>query len=119
MKSIRPLASLVAFDYSPLEGVMLTGYKADFLRSNELIAQRKKRILNTDIRYVVWIELENTNMVELDATSKDHAEKIAHHWLYTMGNVRSASYRPVTKEGRITRNAEKILDTNHDWWDNS
>ena len=98
---------------------MLTGHKAEFLRTNEFTIQRRKRVENSLTRYVVWIELENTNMVELDATSKDHAERIAYHWLYTMGNVRSASYRQGTQEGHIKRNAEKILDTNHDCWDNS
>lgn len=98
---------------------MLTGHEAEFLRTNEFAVERRKRVEHSLTRYVVWIELENNNMVELDATSKDHAEKIAHHWLYTMDNVRSASYRPVTQEGRIKRKAEKILDTNHNCWDNS
>ena len=97
---------------------MLTGHKAEFLHTDEFTAERRKRIENSTTRYVVWIELENTNMVELDATSKDHAERIAHHWLYTMSSVRSASYRQVSQEGRIKGNAEKILDTNHNRWEN-
>ena len=98
---------------------MLIGHKAEFLRSNEFAVERRKRVENTGTRYIVWVELDNNNMVELDATGKNHAERIAYHWLHTMGNVRSASYRPVTQEGRIKRNAEKILDINHDHWDNS
>ena len=89
---------------------MLTGNTLRELTSTEFAWLRMKRHENrrTPITHVVWVELVNGNLVELEAHGPYNAVTIIEHWLEHGDNV-TASYRTVKKDGTLGK-CIKIFD---------
>ena len=89
---------------------MLTGNTLRELTSTEFTWMRMKRHegRKTPINNVVWVELTNGNLVELEAHGAYHAISMIEHWLEN-GDSITASYRTVKKDGTLGK-CIKIFD---------
>ena len=94
---------------------MLNGNSLQELTSTEFTWHRMKRLEGYEepIDYLVWIELRNGNLVELDAYDEDHALKLIHHWLEHGDGTVTASYREVKYDGTLGDTIE-IFDPTFD-----
>ena len=89
---------------------MLTGNSLRELTSTEFAWKRMKRIAAAEenhedwagdnISHVVWCELSNSNLVELDANDSNHAIRLIESWLKSDDCI-TASYRTVNKDGTL------------------
>jgi hypothetical protein len=81
---------------------MLKGNTLRELTSTEFTWMRMKRHegRKTPITHVVWVELTNGNLVELEAHGAYHAISLIEHWLEN-GDSITASYRTVKKDGTL------------------
>lgn len=99
---------------------------AEWLLSGEAASGRAKRAEqyaagNGEIlgafTHVVWLEIQPNQFRELDASSLDHADRLARHWVHEHGVAMSASIRKVRKDGSLPRKVEAIIspEFNTDW----
>ena len=94
---------------------MLTGNSLRELTSTEFAWMRMKRHENrrTPITHIVWVELTNGNLVELEANSHVHAISMIEHWLDSDDCI-TASYRTVKKDGTLGK-CIRIFDNFKDY----
>lgn len=71
-------------------------HSLSFLRSSEAAEGRKAR----GAKWIVWAEVKSFCHFELDADDADHAQRLARHWVSTMGAM-SSSFQRVFADGSL------------------
>ena len=100
---------------------MLTGNSLRELTSTEFAWKRMKRHDEAwaeawggdNVSHVVWCELSNSNLVELDANDSNHAIRLIESWLKSDDCI-TASYRTVNKDGTLGK-CIRIFDNFKDY----
>lgn len=100
---------------------MLTGNSLRELTSTEFAWKRMKRhdeawaesCGGANVSHVVWCELSNSNLVELDANDSNHAIRLIESWLKSDDCI-TASYRTVNKDGTLGK-CIRIFDNFKDY----